>query len=43
VDDTTADSVSTGPDDLSLQHAADSLCKWSSLNGMVVHENKLKK
>jgi hypothetical protein len=42
VDDMTAISVSTDPDDLSLQHAADSLCLWSGLNGMVVNENKTK-
>jgi hypothetical protein len=40
VDDTTAVSVSTDPDDLSFQHAADGLCVWSSLNQMVVNENK---
>jgi hypothetical protein len=40
VDDTTAVSVSTDPDDLSLQHAADGLSVWSSLNGMLVNEKK---
>ena len=42
MDDTAAISVSADPDDLSLQHAADGLCMWSSVNGMVVNENKTK-
>ena len=42
VDDTAAISVSADPDDLSLQHAADGLCMWSSVNGMVVNEYKTK-
>jgi hypothetical protein len=29
-------------DDLALQHAADSFCAWSNLNGMAVNENKTK-
>jgi hypothetical protein len=40
VDDTTIISVSTDPNDLSLQHAAFSLSVWSSLDGMAVNENK---
>lgn len=42
VDDTTAVSVSTDPNNLSLQHAADSLCRWVLSSGMIVNEGKTK-
>lgn len=38
VDDTTATSVSTYPNDLSLQYAADNLCLWVLSSSMTVNE-----
>ena len=42
VDDTTAVSVATDPNNQSLQHAADSLCQWVHSSGMSLNEGKTK-
>jgi hypothetical protein len=42
VDDTTVLSVSTNPQDSSLQAAADHLVEWTQCNSMVVNEQKTK-
>jgi len=42
VDDITMSSISTDPNDRSLQSSADHACTWSAVNGMFINEIKTK-